>query len=278
MNDLIDLVLVINLKSRLDRKQHMKSMLKLMGISDKKIVFMEATTRDNESWKAALKEIGYDYNGFLNKSTINQTNSKNKDIYNNIRGRIGNFLSHIRCWTKVGRFSEFKRVLVLEDDICPTKHWYSPNAVKLLEQVENDYQFVYFGDCFRLDDTALSKPVSVKDQTLVRHWAECAHAYLITTTFGKIINSSHDVLFPLKLPSDNWLPSFLMYYRIPFYNFKHQLVIQNRSLYGTDIAVGDETDPAIQMYECYTGHKVHKGYKGHKSTKLKKSKKSKSKK
>ena len=190
MEKYIDLVLVINLKSRPDRRKNMNKVFKIMGIPKRKVKFIEATTRDDASWKKALKEVGYTgaFSSFLPKGYRTKVNSSNEKTRNYARGQIGNFLSHLRCWSMVGEMKGYKNVLVLEDDVCPTKYWFDKSATNLFKKVKDDYQLIYIGDCFKEDKLNTVCTLKNGNNELVRQRASCNHACLINTTFGMIIN------------------------------------------------------------------------------------------
>jgi len=250
----IDKVYIINLKNRTDRKREMNKILKIMKIPKTKIKYIEATNRNKTNWKKALKFLNYNkpFNTFLNKSTWNKVDKKD----NLIKGQIGNFLSHLRVWSLIGKEKPGK-YLILEDDICPTKYWFRNRENKTLLNKVKDSQFIYLGDCFRSGRSSVNISVGKSNQKLIRVYAECLHAYIITNNFGRIINGSINIpreIFPLKLPSDNWLPNFLEFMNIPFYNFKIPLIIQNPNISGESSIEyeGDEDyDREQDMYSCY---------------------------
>lgn len=232
MNSEIDKVYIINLKSRPDRRKHMSKILDIMKIPKSRVTYVDATDRNKINWKKALKSLDYNrpFDTFLNKSTWNKVHQDD----NATKGQIGNFLSHLRVWNQVARQKPGK-YLILEDDICPTKYWFKNVENKRLLSKVGDAQFIYLGDCFRDGKSKINISVSGTDQKLIRMYAECLHAYMITNNFGRIIVGSINIqneIFPLKLPSDRWLPGFLESMNIPFYNFKIPLVIQHPDLSG----------------------------------------------
>lgn len=233
MNKFFDHVFVINLETSKDRKSAMKKSLKTMGISSKKITFIKATDRTDKSWRKSLKEIGFrDFHSFLSKSYQKKVTGKRQKFW---RGAIGNFLSHLRIWTMIGSLKYSGRFLILEDDICPTKYWFSKESVKLLKKVP-DAQFIYLGDCYR-ERNKLKQRITVRNNELLRGPADCLHAYMITTSFGMTIKGALDKFFPLRDASDSFLKYFMETYSIPWYNCKNALIVQRGA--PSDIGAGN---------------------------------------
>lgn len=246
-----DHVFVINLESSKDRKSSMKKSLKLMGIPSKKITFVKATDRTDKSWKKALQEIGYSRKrlgkfsnySFLSKAYQKKVTGKRQKFW---RGAIGNFLSHLRIWTMVGSMGSPGRFLILEDDICPTKFWFSNESTKLLKKVP-DAQFIYLGDCYR-ERNKLKYRITVRNNELVRGPADCLHAYMITTAFGMTIKGALDVFFPLRDASDSFLKYFMEKYNIPWYNCKKALIVQKGD--PSVIGAGTSYEQYYDKYGC----------------------------
>ncbi len=251
----IDKVYVINLKSRTDRRKLMKENLRNMGIPARKIEFVEATTRDKSSWDKALKEIGRTRKDFLSPSVSKKLNSKK---VKGTQGAIGNSLSHIRVWSKVAQ-KKPGYYMVLEDDVCSSKHWFEKSKDQLFDKIKNDFQFLYLGDCWRegYEDLTGYSPTQ-GSQKLIRDYTYCLHAYIITPAFGMAIDSlcrnpSQRQLFPLlTIPTDKWLPKFLIDYKISWWIYKKPLIIQINEL-ESDIPFGDDRwdiDPETQNLQC----------------------------
>lgn len=107
--------------------------------------------------------------------------------------------------------------MILEDDVCTTKQFYKKSSVNLLNQSEKlGTPFIYLGDCFRTDEKNILDLPKLKngDNSLVSFPTECLHSYIIKPSFGMIIKGALNILFPLQVPSDNWLPDFLTDYTI----------------------------------------------------------------
>lgn len=219
MNNEIDQVIVINLKIRVDRKDHIKEVLNKMNIPQYKIMFLEATTSDDDSWKRACREIGCNYDHLISRKFLDLLSSPDPRVVKHTRSKIGCFLSHMRAWKIVERLN--KKTLILEDDACLTKQWYNPNSVRLIKHV-NDYEFIYLGDNHR-EDKDYTLPIVIGDQQLIRRQTLCLHAYLITSQCVKKVHS----FTPIDMPVDTWCKHFLINNNIKFYIFDKSLIIQS---------------------------------------------------
>jgi GR25 family glycosyltransferase involved in LPS biosynthesis len=256
----IDKVFIINLVSRTDRKNKMKKSLKLMGIPNNRIEFIPATTRELKSWKSALKEIGHkeSIDKSLHKTVLRKLSSKNQSVVKTTSGEVGNFFSHIRVWNKVSKMKP-GNYLILEDDICPTKYWFQKSRDQLFNKIKNDYLFLFLGDCWRSGYEGIGPIYKQGQQSLIRDFTYCLHAYMITPTFGMTIASQcvgqSNALFPLNTPSDDWLPNYLMKYKMPWFIYKKPLIIQYIERDDSDIGASmDDSrfdiDDETQNFKC----------------------------
>lgn len=255
MLNAIHKVFVINLAHRTDRKELMMIRLLKMGFKEEQIQFVNATNRSTYSWALALHELGLveskdnvDFTRFITKKYINRLKSKriSKEKLEDTKAQIGNFLSHVRVWSMVGKMKEYKHFLVLEDDIIPTKHWNTKTSNNLFLK-SNYLPFMFVGDCWRRPDCQpiMSLPtIKCDDNFLEASYTQCLHAYIITTTFGYTIRGAFHNLFPLQPASDDWLPKFLIEYRIPFYIYNNPLIDQDDNL-GTDIQFEEQPDKLV---------------------------------
>lgn len=261
-------VYVINLEHRKDRKKYMMAKIQEMGIAKHKIKFIKATDRSEQSWLEALYEIGLlknedpltvNVHDFISDKYNKILNGDDEVVKKRIKGIIGNFFSHLRVWCLIAKEKTFNSFLILEDDIIHTKYWDSIASNNLYSKIQY-LPLIFLGDCWRKniksklalpdiyeDESQKSPKRSISPrkslrkspkkspkQRLVSYWTQCLHAYLVTTQFGLLIKGSFDKIFPMNVPSDQWLPDFLIKYNIPFYIYDKSIIIQNNDL-GTDI-------------------------------------------
>jgi glycosyl transferase family 25 len=105
----IDKIFVINLKSRTDRIENIKNLIKNLNIDNKKIELFEAVVG-----KDIPKD---DINNMLSISSLNSLyneSNNHKDIRS--KGAIGCYLSHYKIWEKMINHN-LNNIIILEDDI-----------------------------------------------------------------------------------------------------------------------------------------------------------------
>jgi len=244
-------VYIINLKHRTDRKKNVSKHLINMGFSKKKIKFINATDRSQESWIKSLNEIFSNYSRpqiansenihhFIGKKYVDIIRNGTENERKKVQGEIGCSLSHLRIHSMIYKQKIFGNYLILEDDIVPTKYWYDYGVNDSLIN-KSKSMLTYVGDCFRTD-VELNKKITISGskQQLVSYITFCTHAYIINNAFSVVINGYLNKIFPLRMPVDWVLPSLLKDLRIPFYIFKEPLLDQDLS-FETDIQMtGDD--------------------------------------
>ena len=176
-SDYFDKIYVINLVNRPERKKFIENELKAIGIYD------ELVATDKLEWVEAVKLP------ITQKAMDCMYQSGDVDFsYSNQSQKVGQFMcssEHYRV-IKKSIYKGYKRILVLEDDVCIMKNF--QHIMRALEQVPDDFKILHFeGFYWPMGDEDRNEYLSVMSKTVeegywvpserLKLWCTAALAY-----------------------------------------------------------------------------------------------------
>lgn len=244
-------IYIINLKHRADRRKHINTQMKMLGIPKQQYTFVEATDRSWASQKRGLIELGWandelpklgltgrfrskvqkcdaaKISNFMDRRGLLYRRIRSKHERNKGLAELAVTLSHARIWNKLAYPAErakkpklSDRILILEDDACLSATFPESDFKVLTKRGRKKYpnrELILLGYCYPNNTKTL---LQGEYNTLETGRYYCMQSYIITPSIAKLML---EMAFPVDEPVDdlfqrNRLMSKALVFRNPIFN------------------------------------------------------------
>jgi GR25 family glycosyltransferase involved in LPS biosynthesis len=223
-----DHIYILNLAHREDRRVHIRKQMDYLGIPKSQYSFVTATTRDWESQRQGLLELGFDKEDIPQKKYLGNRNKNDQKLFRDLISKgdlvdrriksrdpqmrnkgLAEFaitISHARIWNHIASYGEEgKHYLILEDDACVTKNIEKSDFKFLITKAKKEFpkrDLILTGYCYPDETRVLIEGPNNAVETGAYY---CMHSYGMTPSTSRLLLSK---IFPVQEPVDTLFEKF----------------------------------------------------------------------